>query len=338
MVLAGACSSSVDESTGGDVASPQRVSSDAEDLPLRPDARRTPDAAFSGLADWEVTTRYADVAGYRLAYVDEGPSDGEPVLMLHGVPTWGYLYRSMIPVVADAGHRVVVPDLIGFGRSDKPIDPDTHSYAFHVDAISEFIREQDLSDITLVCQDWGSLIGLRVVAEHPDRFARVVLSNGGLPVGGPTDLSQGSAALGAWQEFVRRMNQRGDLPIELIMGSQLDPAVSAAYTAPFPDPTFEVGPLTLPLRIPTTSDDPANAAQLAAWDALSRWDKPFLTVFGDADPITRGAERDFIERVPGARGQPHEVLGGASHFIQETHGVELARIINEFIAATPVRR
>lgn len=311
---------------------------DARDLALRPDALRTDDSAFVGLDGWDYSPRYADVDGYRLAFVDEGPDDADPVLMLHGVPTWGYLYRHMIPVVVGAGHRVIVPDLIGFGRSDKPTSADVHTYAFHVNAISEFVREEDLTGITLVCQDWGSLIGLRVLAENPDRFDRVVLANGGLPVGGSTDLSQGTAALGAWQEAVKRMNTRGDMPIELILGSQVGAEATAAYIAPYPDPSHEVGPLTLPLRIPQSAEDPANDAQLAAWQVLSTWEKPFLTVFGDGDPITSGAERDFIERVPGASGQPHMVLAGASHFLQETHGVELARIVNEFIVTTRRQR
>lgn len=320
---------------GGEGTTTSSLAPDASVIPVRGDAVRTPDAAFDGLADWDHTPAYLDVDGFRMAYVEEGPSDADPVLMLHGVPTWGYLYRSMIPVVAQAGHRVVVPDLIGFGRSDKPTRPEQHSYEFHVNSVVRFIEDLDLDGITLFCQDWGSLIGLRVLAEVPDRFDRVVLSNGGLPVGGDTDLDQIDGAFGVWRSAVEQMNIRGSMPIEFMMSRQFGDQVGAAYAAPFPDPSYQVGPLTLPLRVPVTPDDPANVAQERAWEVLSSWTKPFLTVFGDSDPITAGAEQDFIERVPGAAGQPHTIIEGGSHFIQESHGVELAEIVVAFMSATP---
>lgn len=320
------------DATEGSLQDPAR--SDAEDLPLRPDALRTPDAAFAGLPGWNYEPRYAEVQGYRMAYVDEGPTDASPVLMMHGVPTWGYLYRTMMPVIAGAGHRVIVPDLIGFGRSDKPMAADAHSYEFHVDAISEFIREEDLTDITLVCQDWGSLIGLRVAAENPERFARIVLSNGGLPVGGSEDLNQINDAFTGWRDLVAMMSERGDMPVEQMMARQFGPDIGAAYGAPFPDKSFKAGPLALPLLVPVTDDDPANPDQLRAWQVFSTWEKPFLTAFGDSDPITHGADQDFLERVPGTQGQPHTTIEGASHFIQETHGPQLAAIVNDFIAST----
>lgn len=324
-------------SSGGDTPA-RSATSDATAVPLRADALRTPDAAFDGLDGWGFTPQYVDVDGFRMAYVDEGPSAGDPVLMLHGVPTWGYLYRSMVPVVTEAGHRVVVPDLIGFGRSDKPTRPEQHSYEFHVESVVRFVEDLDLDGITLFCQDWGSLIGLRVVAEIPDRFDRIVVSNGGLPVGGSTDLDQVDGAFTVWRSAVEQMNVRGSMPIEFMMSRQFGDQVGAAYAAPFPDPSYQVGPLTLPLRVPVTPDDPANPAQERAWEVLSSWDEPFLTAFGDSDPITEGAERDFIERVPGAAGQPHTIIEGGSHFIQERHGPELARIITAFIDATPVGR
>jgi haloalkane dehalogenase len=307
---------------------------DAANLPLRADALRTPDGAFENLPGWAFAPHYADVQGYRLAYVDEGPPDAAPVLMLHGEPTWGYLYRRMIPVVAAAGHRVVVPDLVGFGRSDKPRSQDTHSYRFHVDAISEFIREAGLDGITLVCQDWGALIGLRVAAENPGRFARIVLANGGLPVGRAASLDEMGGAFMAWRNAVVAMNTRGDMPVHTMLGAQFGEVIGAAYGAPFPDPSYKAGPLRLPLLVPVTRDDPANADQLRAWQVFEQWQKPFLTAFSDGDPITRGGDRPFLERVPGTRGQPHTTIRGAGHFLQETHGEELAKVVVDFIAAT----
>jgi haloalkane dehalogenase len=332
-----ACASPQDTTASGARPAVSRTQ-DAANLPLRTDALRTPDSAFANLPGWPYSPHYADIQGYRVAFVDEGPRNAAPVLMMHGEPTWGYLYRSMIPVVAGAGHRVIVPDLIGFGRSDKPKSGDTHTYKFHVDAISEFIREENLTNITLVCQDWGSLIGLRVAAENPERFSRIVLANGGLPVGEAGDLQQLGGAFMNWRNNVVQMNERGDMPVHMMLGSQFGPAIGAAYGAPFPDPSYKAGPLKLPLIVPVTKDDPANPDQLKAWGVFSKWEKPFLTAYSDGDPVTRGADRQFLERVPGTRGQPHTTIKGAGHFLQETHGEELAKVVNDFIAATPVKK
>lgn len=336
-----ACASRDDGATasstvGSSAAAPATPAADAAALPLRADALRTPDERFANLPGWPFAPRYADVSGYRMHYVDEGAADGEIVLMLHGEPTWGYLYRKMIPPVVAAGHRVIVPDLIGFGRSDKPKDKATHTYAFHVAMVNELIEELDLRNITLVCQDWGSLIGLRVAAENPDRFARIVLANGGLPVGEATDLAQLGGAFMAWRTSVVRMNEAGDMPIGMMLATQHGPEVGAAYNAPFPDPSYKAGPLTLPLLVPVTADDPANPAQRNAWEVFSKWEKPFLTAFSDGDPLTRGADGLFQLLIPGAAGQAHTTITGAGHFLQEDKGEELAEVVATFMDGNPV--
>jgi len=269
-------------------------------------------------------------------YLDEGNPDGETVLMLHGEPTWCFLYRKMIgPVVAE-GHRVVAPDLIGFGRSDKPASIDTHSYALHVEAVTELLQQLDLQNITLVGQDWGSLIGLRVAAENPDRFARILIANGGLP-NGDSPLSDGFQA---WRNSVIRMQQKGDMDIGRIVGNtlggrELSADVKAAYDAPFPDGSYKAGPLAMPLLVPVSPDNPAAQANKAAWRVLRQWQKPFITAFSDGDPITRGGDSIFQRLVPGAQGQQHTTIADAGHFLQEEKGAELAAVVNAFIRNNP---
>ena len=296
---------------------------------IRPGVYRTPDEHFENLPDYDFEPHYADINGYRMHYVDEGPSDADPILLLHGEPTWAYLYRHMIPPLAEAGHRVIVPDLIGFGRSDKPADMHVHTYKFHVDNVAALVKHLDLQNITFFGQDWGGLIGLRVVAENPDRFARIVVSNTGLPTG---DQPPGEAFMN-WQRMNQAMIDRGDMDTGIVAtmfgGSK---EIADAYRAPFPAPEYKAGPLVLPQRVPVTKDDPAREANLAAWEVLRTWNKPFLTAFGDSDPITRGADAVFQSQIPGAKDQPHTTLQGGGHFIQETHGKELAKIINNFIA------
>jgi len=302
------------------------------DLPLREDALRTPDARFSDLPDYPFAPNYANVNDYRMHYVDEGDRDGEVVLMLHGQPTWSFLYRHMIPIVADAGHRVIAPDLLGFGRSDKPVDVDTHTYAFHVDAMHRFVEALDLQDVTLVVQDWGALIGLRVAAENPERIARIVIANGGLPTGhqeiGPAFMQ--------WRQSVVAMRAAGDMPVGQIMQVAGTGAAAAAYDAPFPEARYKAGPLSLPLLVPISTDDPASQDNVRAWQELEQWEKPFLTAFGDSDPITRGGDLVFQQRVPGAAGQNHTTIAGGTHFLQETHGDVWAQIIIEFIRDNPL--
>jgi haloalkane dehalogenase len=306
---------------------------------IRPGVYRTPDTRFEGLPGYDFTPRYAEIQGYRVHYLDEGPADGEPILLLHGEPTWSYLYRKMIPILTAAGYRCIVPDLIGFGRSDKPASRDVHTYAFHVDTMSELVETLDLEQATFFGQDWGSLIGLRVVAENEDRFARVVISNAGLPVGelsGPDAIPEDSAFM-QWRRTNQAMNDQGDIPTGMLVSQAVgDPTIAAAYDAPFPDPAYKAGPLVMPQRVPVFADDPANEANRRAWAVFSRWEKPFLTAFSDGDPITRGGDARFQTVVPGAAGQPHTTIEGAGHFVQEEAGEELAGVIVAFLQNNPL--
>lgn len=295
---------------------------------IRPGVFRTPDERFQNLPDYAFTPHYREISGYRMHYLDEGPRSGEVILLLHGEPTWSFLYRKMIPVLTKAGYRCIVPDLIGFGRSDKPAAMATHTYQFHVDAVSALVKALDLRNVTFFGQDWGGLIGLRVFAENEARFARVVVSNTGLPTG---DAPMGPA-FAAWQRMNQAMVERGDMDVGgLVAGSLEAPELTRAYDAPFPDARFKAGPLILPQRVPSSPTDPAHDANVRAWGVFRQWTKPFLTAFGNRDPITAGAEKAFQEYVPGAKGQPHVVVEGGRHFIQETNGKELAEIIVAFI-------
>jgi haloalkane dehalogenase len=298
---------------------------------------RTPDERFLGLPDFPYPPVYVtfdsdDGDQLRVAVVDAGPADGEVVLLLHGEPSWSFLYRRMIPVLTGAGLRVIAPDLVGFGRSDKPVDRADYSYARHVEWMRRALFEGlGLTDLTLVGQDWGGLIGLRLVAEHPDRFTRVVVANTFLPTG---DAPVGEAFL-RWQRFARE-SPRFDIG-RVVAGAvttPLPPEVIAAYDAPFPDDSYKAGARAFPELVPTRPDDPAAAANRAAWEVLARWDKPFLTAFSDSDPITRGGDRAFQAHVPGTAGLPHTTLQGG-HFLQEDAGPELARVVVDLIAATP---
>lgn len=295
------------------------------------EALRTPDERFEGLPGYDFAPNYLEVDGLRIHYVDEGPPDAASVLLLHGEPSWCYLYRKMIPIITSAGHRAVAPDFAGFGRSDKPVRREDYSYQMHVDIMTAVVERLGLRDITLVCQDWGGLIGLRIVAEHPDWFARVVAANTGLPTG---DQKMPDAFL-AWQRFsqespqfdIGRIVQNGT-------ATQLPPEVVAAYDAPFPDDNYKAGARVFPSLVPTRPDDPASEPNRKAWQALQRWEKPFLTAFSDSDPITRGGERVFQSVVPGAKGQPHTTIAGGGHFLQEDKGEELAQVVVDFIART----
>ena len=292
---------------------------------------RTPDERFEALPDYSFEPHYADIGdGLRVHYVDEGPRGSAPVLLMHGEPSWSFLYRKMIPVLVSAGHRCVAPDLVGFGRSDKPSEQSDYSYQRHVDWMSELVFDRlDLRDITLFGQDWGSLVGLRLVAADPDRFARVVIGNGGLPTG---DRPPNKAFL-AWQSFAATSE---DFPIGGIIagGCATRPTddVIAAYDAPFPDDTYKAGARMFPTLVPTSPDDPAHDANVKAWETLRAFDKPFLCTFSDGDPITKGGERQFIHVVPGANSQRHSTIEGGGHFLQEDKGPELAEVIADFIA------
>jgi len=301
------------------------------------DILRTPEELFADLPDFPFAPHYVEVdsgdgATLRMHYLDEGPADGEVVLLLHGEPSWSYLYRRMIPVLVGAGFRTVAIDLVGFGRSDKPTSREDYTYQAHVDWTWAAIEAIGLSDITLVCQDWGGLIGLRHVGEHPERFARVVAANTMLPTG---DHHPGKAFL-AWQKFSQ---ETPEFPVGAIVDggcvSTLMPEVKAAYDAPFPDDAYKAGARQFPLLVPISPDDPAAPANRAAWEALGRFEKPFLSAFSDADPITAAAEPVLRAQVPGAEGQTHVTIGGGGHFLQEDKGPELAEAVVTFIGATP---
>jgi haloalkane dehalogenase len=292
------------------------------------DVLRTPDDRFADLPEYPWAPSYAETSdGLRMAYVDEG--EGQPVLLLHGEPTWSYLYRKMIPVLAGAGFRAFAPDLVGFGRSDKPSSPNDYTYARHVEWLRSVLFDVlDLTDIVLVCQDWGGLLGLRLVAEHPSRFARVVAANTGLP--------DGTRRLpDAWWQFHDFVQATPDLPIGFLVKSGcvdgLSDAEVAAYDAPFPDASYKAGPRAFPGLIPQTADDPATPDNQRAWRTLSTWDRPVLCAFSDKDPITSGGERVLIERIPGAHGEPHVTIEGAGHFLQEDRGPELARVVVDWV-------
>ncbi len=291
--------------------------------------QRTPEERFANLPDYPFAPHYLDVGNLRMHYLDESPSGRNLVLLLHGEPSWSYLYRKMIPGLVAAGHRVVAPDLIGFGKSDKPSDPAAYTYAAHMSWLEAFLAGLDLRNVTLFCQDWGGLLGLRALAENPGRFARVIAANTFLPTG---DQDPGDA-FRKWQHFAMNVS-RLDVGRVVKNGcvSKLSPEVVAAYNAPFPDETYKMGARRFPSLVPTTPDDPAAEANRAAWEKLRKWDRPFLTAFSDSDPITQGAHVFFRRAIPGARGQPHTIVRGGGHFLQEDCGERLAEITNAFIA------
>jgi haloalkane dehalogenase len=297
---------------------------------------RTPDERFTGLASYDFPPGYVEVGdteggALRMHYVDAGPAEGPVVLLLHGEPSWAYLYRRMIPVLCEAGLRCIAPDLVGFGRSDKPAELSDHTYARHVRWTGDLVAALGLEQVTLVCQDWGGLIGLRLVAAEPERYARVVAANTGLP--------DGSVRMpDVWWRFHDFVVGTPDLPVGVLVRSgcatELAPEVIAAYDAPFPGPEYKAGPRAMPGLIPQSAADPETPAQRAAWVSLRRFGKPFLCAFSDSDPITRGADAGLRHRIPGADGQPHTTIEGAGHFLQEDAGPALAAVVRDFVAAT----
>jgi len=292
---------------------------------------RTPDERFANLPGYDFQPNYLEVHDLRIHYLDEGPASAAPVLLLHGEPSWCYLYRKMIPIIAAAGHRAIAPDLIGFGRSDKLARREDYTYQFHVDVVTAFVEALNLQNITLVCQDWGGLIGLRIAAEHPNRFARIVAANTFLPTGDQKP-SEGFLRWQQYSQTVENFHVGG-----IIKGgcaTPLSPEVIEAYNAPFPDDSYKAGARQFPLLVPTTPDNPASESNRQAWEVLKQWDKPFLTAFSDSDPVTRGADAVLQKLIPGAKGQPHTTIIGGGHFLQEDKGEELAGIIVDFIART----
>ena len=298
------------------------------------DTLRTPDERFQNLAGYPFEPHYAEIPDgdggtLRVHYLDEGPADAAPVLLMHGEPSWSFLYRHMIPPLVEAGHRVIAPDLVGFGRSDKPTEMSDYTYARHVEWMRTLLFDHlDLREITFFGQDWGGLVGLRLVAADPDRYARVAIGNTGLPTGhGPA-----SEAFLAWQKFSQ---ESPVFPIGQIVNgattTDLPGDVAAGYDAPFPDDTFMAGARIFPTLVPTSTDDPASADNIAAWETLEAFEKPFLLCFSDQDAVTKGGDAPFLAKVPGAAGQPHTTIAGGGHFLQEDRGPELAQVLIDFI-------
>jgi len=298
------------------------------------DVLRTPDERFAGLVDYPFDPHYltvtdADGTDLRIHYLDEGPRDAAPILLMHGEPSWSYLYRKFVPDLVARAHRVIAPDLVGFGKSDKPAARGDYTYERHVAWMRDWLIALDLRDVTLFCQDWGGLIGLRLVAAFPDRFARVVVSNTGLPVGGGS-----SAGFDAWLAFSQNVPL---FPTGVIVNGgtarDLSAAEIAAYDAPFPDESYKEGARQFPKLVPITPEHPSVAENRAAWAVLEQFDRPVLTAFGDKDAVTSGGEKAFIDRIPGARVQPHRIIAGGGHFIQEDAPEELCGLIHNLIVA-----
>jgi haloalkane dehalogenase len=291
-------------------------------------ALRTPDERFENLPGYNFAPHYIEVDGLRMHYVDEGDSSASIILMLHGEPSWSYLYRKMIPIFVDAGYRAIAPDLIGFGRSDKLPNRGDYTYQNHMNWLTGFLTGLDLQGVTLVCQDWGGLLGLRLVAENPDRFVRVVAANTFLPTG---DLPAGEAFL-RWRDFSQN-TPRFDAG-RIVKGgcqTELSPEVIAAYNAPFPDESYLAAARQFPTLVPISPDDPATEANRRAWTVLQNWTKPFHTAFSDSDPVTKGGDRYFQHIIPGARHDRHTTITGAGHFLQEDKGEELAHAVLGFM-------
>ncbi len=292
---------------------------------------RTPDSRFDGLPGYAYAPKY-HVSGdgaatnspeLRMHYVDEGPRTGRPILMLHGEPSWSYLYRHMIPIIAEAGYRALAPDLIGFGRSDKPASQDDYSYESHENWLESFVVGLDLKRIVLVCQDWGGLLGLRMVARHPERFDAVVAANTFLP-SGREPLGD---AFAAWQRFSQEVPEFnvGQI-IQKGCTGDLSEQVLAAYNAPFPDESYKMGARKFPMLVPTSADSPDAIVNQELWKGLASFDKPFVTAFSDGDPITRGADKILQAAITGAKNKHHTIIKGGGHFLQEERGPELAKV------------
>jgi len=299
---------------------------------------RTPDQRFAGLEDFDFAPRYTEIAdadgtAIRIHHIDEGPRDAAPVLLLHGNPTWCYLYRHWIRPLAAAGHRVVAVDLVGCGRSDKPAARADYTLARHIDWMRKWLLAVDLRDATLFCQDWGGTLGLHLVAEFPDRFARVVAANTGMPLG------EGESAF--MKMWVGMMRDAVEFPLDQMIAAgmthRITPGELAAYKAPFPDPTYHAGILQFPMLIAVQPDNPGLPLNRAAWEKLASFGKPFLTLWGALDPVAPGGDRRLQRHFPGAAGQAHAVLPDANHFLQEDAPDELIRRLLAFIAANPTR-
>jgi haloalkane dehalogenase len=286
----------------------------------------TPESRFTGLKDYPFQSHFVEINNLQIHYIDEGPIDARPVLLLHGVPAWSYLYRHLIKNISESGSRVVAPDLIGFGKSDKPGKAKYHTYKSHVEWMTYLIKFLNLKDITLFCHDWGSLIGLRIAAQHPDLFEGIIVSNGMLPTGE----NKISSAFILWKYFAR---YSPFIPVDLVIEAgtlqKLDKEEKKAYRAPFPSSKYQAAIRALPSRVPSSQKDPESAINKTLWKLLDGWKKPFLTVFSNNDPITNGGDEYMQKRIPGSLGQDHVRLD-AGHFIQEDRNKELSEIIIRF--------
>ncbi len=293
---------------------------------------RTPDERFQNLPDFPYAPHYVEVNGMRIHYIDEG--QGEVILCLHGEPSWSFLYRKMIPILV-RNYRVIAMDFVGFGRSDKYTEREEYSFQMHRDMLVGFVQALSFEQITLVVQDWGGLIGLRVASEMPERFARLVIMNTALPTG-DEPMSKGFMR---WREFAA---STPDLPVGQVItrgtaqGASLPPEVIAAYESPFPDVSYKAGAMVFPLLVPISPDDPGSASMRYAREVLSQWQKPSLIMFSDKDPITRGGDKFFRALIPTAQDQPEITITDAGHFLQEDKGEEIAQRIVDFIARTPL--
>ena len=295
---------------------------------------RTPEDRFANLPDYPFHPHYLtikdrqDDVAIRIHCIDEGDSASQSVLMLHGEPSWSFLYRKMVTPFVQTGYRVVAPDLPGFGKSDKPAKRTDYTYARHVGWLQDWLRAMDLNNIVLICQDWGGLIGMRLVADEPHRFARVVTTNTMLPTG---DHGPGDAFL-QWQKFSQEVPV---FPAGQIVSrgtvSDLSDAVIAAYDAPFPEESYKEAARQFPLLVPIVPDDPESQANRDAWKVLMGFEKPWLCAFSDSDPVTAGGAPVIQKLIPGCQGQPHTTLQDGGHFIQEDCGEELSRVVLEWL-------
>jgi len=310
---------------------------------------RTPDDRFANLPDYPFEPNYIESLGYRVHYIDEGPKDGEVILLMHGQPSWSYLYRHMIPPLAENGYRVIVPDLVGFGKSDKPLEQSDHTYQMHVDVMTTFLRDLELQSVTLFAQDWGGLIGLRMVAEEPERFARIMLSNTGLPAASGVAGWMGYPLfrIAVWREgepdsfadddgfeFTRWVAWARSVPnfdYDALFQSgttrELSPEELAGYTAPFPDEAYQAAPRVFPYMLPSQLRQNGKAMR----EVFANWDKPFLTAFSDSDPVTAGLDAIWLDTVPGSANQPHTTIKDGAHFVQEDQPEDLVQLLIQFI-------
>jgi len=295
----------------------------------------TPEEQFNNLPGYNYDPHYVEIDhGMRIHYVDEGPRDAtETILLLHGEPSWSFLYRKMIDPLVAAGYRCIAPDLIGFGKSSKPIHQSDYTYASHLDWMQSFLDKMDIKGFTLFCQDWGGLIGLRLVANDPDRFARIVVSNTMLPTGD----HKPSEAFTKWQNYSQKVKE---FPTEFVIQgathTELTDDILKAYSAPFPNDDYTAGAKIFPALVPTTPDNPESENNRQAWkNVYSKWTKPMITLFGDQDPVTKGGDKVFQKLVPGTKGQAHTTIEGGGHFIQEDKGPLLAEHIIKFVTANP---